>query len=220
MESYYRKQVRIASKRLRVVLNGVDVERFHRTTAASSVRRLLGSPDSVLVGTAGRFFPVKRYDDLLRVAAQVCPIHPQVRFVMLGDGPERSRLERTAQELGVSDRVFFAGWQTDLSTWLSALDVFVLTSNSEGLPLGALEAMATGLPVVTTPVGDLPEVVADGRSGFLVPVGNVKAMAQAITRLVDDDSLRCRMGAQAREDVCKRYNQRSMVENYMELYRA
>ena len=139
---------------------------------------------------------------------------------MLGDGPERSRLERTAQELGVSDRVFFAGWQTDLSTWLSALDVFVLTSNSEGLPLGALEAMAAGLPVVTTPVGDLPEVVAEGRSGFLVPVGNVEAMARAITRLVDDDSLRCRMGAQAREDVCKRYNQRSMVENYMELYRA
>lgn len=218
MEPYYREQVKVPGNRLRVVPNGVALDRFRPARDIAVLRRSLGLGDGVLIGTAGRFDPVKRYHDLLQAMARVRALRPGVRLLLIGDGPERSRLERMTAELDLTECVVFPGWQKDLTTWMSALDVFVLPSESEGLPCAVLEAMAAGVPVVATPVGDLPHVVIEGESGFLVPIGDIRALADALVRLVDDEALRQRFGRFSRESVMKRYSEQSMVDRYTEIY--
>jgi glycosyltransferase involved in cell wall biosynthesis len=116
--------------------------------------------------------------------------------------------------------VTFAGWQTDQRPWLAALDVFLLSSETEALPMAVLEAMACGIPVVTTPVGDLPVVVRSERDGLHVPVGDPVALAAAMIRLGADAPLRTAMGHSAREAVLARYDESFMVEQYQGLYAA
>jgi glycosyltransferase involved in cell wall biosynthesis len=219
MASYYRDAVGVPSARLRIIPNGVDVRRFRPGDRARE-RARLGLPAGPLFGTAGRLFPEKRQQDLLHALAAVRGRLPGAHLVFVGDGPERTRLESLAAALGQSAAVTFAGWQTDTAPWLAALDVFLLCSETEALPLAVLEAMASGVPVITTPVGDLPQVVRGGRDGMHVPVGDIEALAAAMGRLGEDRGLRDVMGSSARDFVVARYDERLMVERYQELYAA
>jgi glycosyltransferase involved in cell wall biosynthesis len=151
------------------------------------------------LGTAGRLTAQKALGDALEALARV----PDVELLVLGDGPERGALERHASRLGISDRVRFlgAGTRDDVFALFRAVDAALLTSAWENLPHTLVEALAAGTPVIATAVGGIPEVVADGENGLLVPAGSVDAIAGAIERLVRDDALRHALAAAARPSV-------------------
>ncbi|MER3407671.1 MAG: hypothetical protein C4292_02470 [Nitrososphaera sp.] len=159
--------------------------------------------------TVGRLVPLKRVDGILEAIAQI----PELGLVVVGDGPERARLECRAASLGVSERVYFAGRRSREETLslMAACDIFVLNSTHEGLPHVVLEAMALGLPVVATAVGGTPEVVKHGATGLLISTQN-GAIPAALERLARDAALRARMGRAARQWVCKHLNLEHMVE--------
>jgi glycosyltransferase involved in cell wall biosynthesis len=120
--------------------------------------------------------------------------HPETRLLIVGDGPARPQLEQLARETGIADRVIFAGFQARTRPFFELMDVLLLPSRSEGLPLAPIEAMLASRPVIATDVPGSNEVVADGETGFLVPLGRFEEMAQRAGELLDDEALRKRMG--------------------------
>jgi len=165
--------------------------------------------------SVGRLQARKRHDLVLRALARV----PEVRLVLVGEGEERTRLERLAERLGIRGRVAFAGWVGDARTELRGADVFVLASDLEGLPLSVLEAMLARLPVVATDVGSVREAVVDGETGIVVPAGDLDAVIAAIGRLAADRALRERLGAAGRVRVRERFVAEKMAAGFERLYR-
>jgi glycosyltransferase involved in cell wall biosynthesis len=141
-----------------------------------------------------------------------------MHVVIVGEGPERARLEAQAAHLGLAEQVHFVGHQQDVRPWLAAFDVCVLSSDWEGMSNAILEAMAAGLPVVATAVGGTPEVVVDGVTGFLVPPRDPQALADAILRLLRDPDLRRRMGEAGRAHVTEHFSVEQMVHKRERLY--
>jgi len=182
--------------RIDVVPNFVDTTRFDRRRWPCRRDAFVG-PEEKLVLHVSNFRPVKRVVDVVRVFARVARDVPS-RLVLVGDGPDRPAAEAEADALDVADRVVFLGKQDTVEELLACADVFLLPSESESFGLGALEAMASGTPVVATRVGGLPEVVVDGETGFLRPVGDLEGLAQAVRRLLTDGALWARMSAAAR----------------------
>jgi glycosyltransferase involved in cell wall biosynthesis len=158
--------------------------------------------------TVGRLIPLKRVDGLLEALKEL----PDLGLVVVGDGPERLRLERRARELGVSDRVYFAGQRSKKEALglMAACDLFVLNSAYEGLPHVVLEAMALGLPVVATAAGGTPEVVRDGETGVLVP-GRYGTLGASLSALARDPALRRRLGRAARQWIGERLSAENMI---------
>jgi len=158
--------------------------------------------------TVGRLVPWKRVDGLIEALREI----PELGLVIVGDGPERPRLERIVQELGISDRVYFAGQRskTETLSLMAACDFFVLNSTYEGHPHAVLEAMALGLPVVATAVGGTPEVVRDGETGVLVP-GRYGALGASLSALARDPALRRRLGRAARQWIGERLSAAHMI---------
>jgi glycosyltransferase involved in cell wall biosynthesis len=203
--------------KLEVVSNGVDVDALAGGDG-SRARAELGIPaDAPVVGTVGRLAEVKRQDLLLRAAAGLAKRWPALRVLLVGDGPERGRLEGLANELGVA--AHFAGYQSDPANYLAAMDVFALTSRSEGQPVALLEAWAAGRPVVATAVGGVPAVVADGDTGLLVPSGDAGAVAAAVGRLLADRSLAATLADRGRAAAGERYSLAGMAAGYEARYR-
>jgi N-acetyl-alpha-D-glucosaminyl L-malate synthase BshA len=164
------------------------------------------------------FRPVKRVDDVIRIFAETQKIVP-CQLVLVGDGPERSRVERLVHELDLARDVRFLGKQLHFSKVLQEADVFLLPSETESFGLAALEALSCGVPVVASRVGGLPEVVSDGENGFLLPLGDVAAMAQATARILGDDALHARMSRAARATAVGKFQREPMVGRYEEYYR-
>ena len=207
----------IPPQKLVVVPNGIPVEEFQMDNKAETRAALGISVTSLVIGTVGRLHPVKGTRHLIEAFAQ-CRTSCQLVLLVIGDGPQRAQLESLAQRLGIADRVYFLGNRTDVPRLLQAMDVFVLPSEWEGMPNAALEAMATGLPVVATAVGGTPEVVVDGVTGLLVPPRNSEALAQAIAQLLADPELRRRMGQAGRERVEQLFSVEQMVRKTEALY--
>lgn len=175
-------------------------------------RQATGGPP--VVGTLGRLVAQKGHDVLL----QALELLPRVRAVVVGEGPDRARLEQLAADLGVADRLELPGWSDDATRYLSNFDVFVFPSWDEGLPLAILEAMLAGVPIVTSDVGSIREAIVNGDSGLLVPAGDPAALAGAIRCLLDDAALRRRIVANARRAALKSFTATAMAMRYTELY--
>lgn len=206
-------------ERVRVIYNGIDLR--HRGEPG----RNLGLLDSVriprsaqIVGTVGNLYPVKGHLDLIRAARTILERRPATHLVILGRGALHDTLVAEAEALGLRDRVHLLGYREDVNEWLATMDVFAMPSLSEGLPLSLLEAMSSGVPVVVTDVGGMPEVVQDGETGFVVPPGNVGALADRISFLLGDPARAARMGVAARELVADRFQLDRMVAQYRDLY--
>jgi glycosyltransferase involved in cell wall biosynthesis len=137
---------------------------------------------------------------------------------MVGDGSERTNAEHRARCLGVTEQVSFVGKQPNIPDYLSAADILLLPSEIESFGLAALEAMACEVPVVASKVGGIPEVVSDGETGFLRPVGDIEGMADAVARLISDDELRIEMGRRARETAISQYSTDLIIPKYIEFY--
>ena len=216
---FFRDTVGVAPERLRVIPNGVDLASFQPQSNIRQVRQELEIPtDAFVVGSAGRLAPEKDLATLVRAVAEVSRRRDDLFLVFAGDGVERPALEALTSELGLTERVRFLGWRRDVSRVVSALDLFVLSSENEGLPLAVLEAMALGVPVASTPVGDLPVVVQDGVSGRLFPVGDTSALARVILEIAADGARRRALGVAGRQVVERRYDHKVMVDGYLDAY--
>lgn len=198
----------IARHRLRVVHNGIDVERFaHR-----------GADLSGYAVVVARLAPLKGIHHLLDAVPAILARCPDFRLHIAGDGPERAALEQHAERLHLRDVVQFLGTVQDVPTLLAGARLFVLPSLSEGISLTLLEAMASGLPVVTTHVGGNPEVVLDGLTGLLVPPADSPALADALTRCWTEPRLCARFADAGRRRVCEQFDVRRMVSDYEAMY--
>jgi glycosyltransferase involved in cell wall biosynthesis len=205
--------------RLRVVPNGIDLDRFGPDDGARrAIRRELGIPeDAFVVGTVGRLWPEKGHAYLIRSLAPV--LARGFHLVITGEGPERENLTAQIAGLARPETVHLTGNRRDVPKLLAALDVFVLTSKSEGLPLVIPEAMAAGLPVVATRVGGIPQVVEEGATGFMVSYGDEEALRGRLVALDGDRRLARQCGEMGRERSLDRYSSRRMVADYLALYR-
>jgi glycosyltransferase involved in cell wall biosynthesis len=205
--------------RLHVIPNGVDTERFApNPTERVAVRRELGLPeDAWIVGTVGRLSPEK--NQALLVDAMSSLLEERRWLVIVGDGPERAALEGKVMTCGPGGRfACMLGARKDVERVLAACDAFALSSRTEGLPLGLLEAMATGLPVVSTPVGGIPDVVRHGATGLLFPEGDREGLTRALIALSTDASLSRELGDAGRREVLERYSVDRMARAYGDLY--
>jgi L-malate glycosyltransferase len=167
---------------VRVVRNGVSLERFSPTTGAGhALRAQLGiAADAVVVGTVAVFRKQKRLDLWLEVANAVLKVHPQVRFLLVGDGPLRAQVEDQVRQLGLSGKVLLPGLQSDVIPYLAAMDVYFMSSDFEGVPIALLEAMSMELPPVVTDAGGIPEVIEADLSGFVLPRGDAPGLTAAL----------------------------------------
>ncbi len=193
-----------------VIGNFVDTERF-RPAAVPPAR-----PPTLIHSSS--FRPLKRIDDVVRIFARVRARLPEARLLLVGDGPARPEIEALAAELGVAQAVSFLGEQADLVPLLQQADVFVFPSETESFGLAALEAFACGVPVVASRTGGLPELIDEGVTGFLRPVGDVPALADAVLALLGDRPGWGRMSAAARE-VAERWKAAPRVAEYEAVYR-
>jgi len=205
-----------------VIRLGIELEeRVHGSDdERAATRRVLGVPDGrFLVGWIGRMTGVKRTDDVLRAFRLLRDRGVDASLCMVGDGPDFERVLALAGELGIMRDCLFPGYQEEIGRFFGAFDVFVLPSGNEGTPVTAIEALASGCPVVATRVGGVPDVVRDGEDGYLVDVGAVEDLADRLARLAGDAGLRRRMGESGRARVVPRYGVGRLIDDVDRLYR-
>lgn len=183
-----------------VIRNAIRADRFSHPdpTARDELLAMFPEPPRRIVGAAGRLSPEKGFGMLVEAARQVARVDPTAGFVLFGDGPLREELANRIAAYGLESRFLLAGFLDHLDRFIPHLDVFALSSYSEGLPNVVLEASAAGVPIVATSVGGTPEVVEDGVTGHLVPPGDSKALAGRIVDLLGDESTRLNMGSRGR----------------------
>jgi L-malate glycosyltransferase len=203
-------------ERIRVIPNFVDTRRYRRDVEPCHRATLAPEGEKILMHISN-FRPVKRVEDVVRIFARVREELP-ARLVMVGDGPERPRAQRRAEELGVLDDVVLLGKHVAVEELLACADLFLLPSESESFGLAALEAMACGTPVVASSVGGLPEVVEEGKGGRLLPVGDVDGMVGAALELLGDEEVWRQASADARAAVEGRFSSDRIVPMYEAFY--
>jgi glycosyltransferase involved in cell wall biosynthesis len=205
--------------RVRVIFNGIDLAPFRANGAdRPAVRRELGaSADDLVVLQVARLHDLKDHPTAVRALAAAARRRPDIRLVLVGEGAERTAIESLVRAEGLGDRVRLLGLRTDVARLLGGADVVLLTSISEGIPLTLIEAMAAGLPVVSTRVGGVPEVVDDGRTGLLAPPGDPAALAEHLVRLAEQPGLREALGRSGRERAAA-FSEALMHERYRQLY--
>jgi len=202
--------------RIEVIPNFVDTQRYRRGVGPCH-RASLAAPEEKILMHISNFRSVKRVEDVVAIFAGVQAALPS-RLIMVGDGPERPRAQQAAHELGVTDRVRFLGKHEAVEDLLSCADLFLLPSESESFGLAALEAMSCEVPVIATRVGGLPEVVIEGESGRLFPVGEVEAMAEAAIEILRSPELWTRMSTGARAMAVERFDSEAIIGRYEASY--
>jgi glycosyltransferase involved in cell wall biosynthesis len=211
--------LKLPRSRLEMIHNGIPlpaaVPEAERATGRARARFALGIPAGPpLLVAVGNLYPVKDHATLLRAAARL----PTASVAIAGRGDQEEPLRSLARELGLAERVHLLGLRDDVDTILTAADVFVQPSLSEGLPLAVLEAMGFGLPVVATRVGGVPEAVVDGNTGYLVPPSDPDALAAALSRVIESVDGGVSMGASGRERAAAEFSVERMTDAYEQLY--
>jgi glycosyltransferase involved in cell wall biosynthesis len=208
----------VCAHKISMIRNGIDLRTFDR--ASGVVKGELGWSDYPLIGLVGRLSMEKGVDVFLTAAARVLNHLPDAKFVVVGDGPDRAKLDGLIDELGIRGSVRMLGRRDDMPAVYASLDLMVSSSRREGLPIAILEGMASRLPLIATPVGAVPTVVSDGRTGVLVPAEAPKLLATRIIGLLRDDSLRERLGSAARQLVEDQFSAQRMTADYLGVYEA
>ena len=222
-----RAQEIVSERQIAVVPNGIDVERFSRARAGfdrAQFLRTMGLPaNCLLVGSIGELRTLKRHDDFIRAAAMIVKQVPETQFVLAGldtsaSGEVRSGLEKLVVESGLKDCFYFLGWLDEAERLMCALDVFVSASETESFGLVIAEAMAAGTAVVATETDGAKEVVEDQRTGILVPIGDVEAMASAVIDLLADSERRNAIGAYGKKMATAKFSLKRMVDEIERIY--
>ena len=213
------KSIGFPLNKIAVLINGVDCHRFGSSENRQTMRDDIGlKRDDIVIGTVGRLVPVKNQTLLLDAFSRVAERHPNTNLLIVGDGPLRKELEERSYTLGCSPRIKFLGRRSDIPDVMAAMDIFALTSHSEGMSNTILEAMSSGLPVVSTDVGGNPEVVVHRETGVLFPSNDVAALAHALETLVEHTELRRAMGLKGRARVAEQFSLQAMIQRYERLY--
>lgn len=221
--NFYREQ-KFPDERIRVVPNGIELPARTAKISESERDRLRAEqfglpPKAKIVGYIGRLASQKRIMDLLWSMVLLKDVDPNFCLVLVGEGPEREALERFARQLSVESHVKFLGHRQDTSSLLPLFDVFCLASDFEGMSNSVMEAMAAGLPIVASDIAPNRELVFDGVTGFLFPVGDRAACARAILFLFEQPARAERMGTAGRQRMATEFSVQQMVEGYAQIYR-
>jgi len=206
----------IRQSKISVIDNGIDLSVF--SGARATLAAEIGKRQRLLVGTVGRLVEQKGLVYFLQAAREVLLEFPDALFVVVGDGPDREKLERHAGELGIQQSVVFTGKYIDMPGAYASLDVFVLASIDEGMPMAVLEALASSRPVVATRVGAVPRLILPEKTGLLVEPRDVHALKTAILRLLRDPALRSELGHAGEALVRRGHSQEQMARNYLNVY--
>jgi glycosyltransferase involved in cell wall biosynthesis len=214
------RYIHVSPSRIVTISNAIQIERFESQEAAGAeLRREMGiSPDIPLFGIVGRLDPQKDHKTFLESAKLILIFEPKARFIVVGEGRLRNSLENLTMELGIDQSVSFLGMRKDIPTLMAAMDVLVLSSLYEGLPLTLLEGMAAARPIVSTAVNGVTGIVTDGETGFLVPPANPQKLADACIRLIANPGLGKRLGQAGYERAKARYSLDAMNEKIIQLY--
>jgi glycosyltransferase involved in cell wall biosynthesis len=206
-------------KQFITIYTGIDIVEFSPLIDRSIVRKDLGIDLGVkLIGTVARLSEQKAPSDFIHAAALVHESEPDIHFLWAGDGPLESESRELVRMLGLQDHFHFAGFRSDIPNVLSSFDCFVLSSHWEGFSLAVLEAMATGLPIVATRVTGADEAIVDGQNGFLVEIGDISGIAEAIKKIVGDNQLALDMGALSRKYAEDKFPFARMISELDKLY--
>jgi len=202
----------VSEDKIHLIRNGIDLRPFD--SASPSLR----NDNSPLVGLVGRLSIEKGVDIFLQAAARVLVELPSTRFVVVGEGPDRDKLESLIDELKVRQSVSMLGHRDDMPSVYASLDIMVSSSRQEGLPMAILEGMASRRPLIATRVGDVPAVVLDGRTGVLLPAGDAGLLASGILTLLRDPARRERLGTAARKLIEDEFSATRMTADYLQIY--
>ncbi len=209
----------VSTKKCVLLENGIDTLEYSRQKTLAEAKDALELPtDEFVIGAVGRLSGEKGFDVLIRSIHALVARGLDANLVIVGEGGERTNLEHLIRELDLGDRVRLAGWQADVKGYFEAMDVFVLSSLREGLPNVLLEAMALGVPVISTRVNGVPRLVQDGRNGFLVNAGDLEGLTTALAGLLKNDGLRELFRAAGRRTVDPRYSFATRMQRLKRLY--
>lgn len=216
VRKFYVDKIDISDEKAVTIYNGLAIEHCH--TNADITKKYGLCSGNRIIGTIGRLTLQKGLKYLIHSAAIALRQTPQIKLFIIGDGPEKKNLVKLVNNLGISERVIFTGFQKDVMPFLKVMEIFVLPSLFEGLPNVVLEAMAFEKPVVAINIPGVDEVVTDGETGVLVPPRSPESLADAIIELLNNEGKARRMGISGRERVEKYFNIELMVEKYENVY--
>ncbi|MEO8839452.1 MAG: TIGR03088 family PEP-CTERM/XrtA system glycosyltransferase, partial [Herbaspirillum sp.] len=222
LQQWLKHVIHVPDKKNCLINNGVDTIEFTPADDPRSKHTIPFGPNCFIIGTVGRLQAVKCHTDLIDAFALLLKSAPMknvpLRLAIIGDGPLSAVIKNKIEIAGITDKVWLPGARTDIAKIMQDFSVFVLPSLAEGTPVTILEAMATGLPIVATQVGGIPEVVLDQQTGTLVPPSNPCALATAIATYVDQPLLATLHGAAGRRRIEQKYSVDAMLRGYTELY--
>ena len=211
----------VSEQKVRTIYSGIDLSEKELTYDDQAIRRMIGFPNgAVLLGTVANLFPRKGYEVMLRALPAIVRAIPTVHYVIVGsdDHDYADRLKGLAHELKIADRVHIVGFQSPVQPFLAALDLYVHPALMEGFGIAVVEAMAMGKAVVATTTGGLPEVVAQGETGLLVPPGDVESLAATVVSLLEDRTRREQMGLCGKARAQERFSLDASVMHMEKLY--
>jgi glycosyltransferase involved in cell wall biosynthesis len=208
----------LRATRLALVYNSIDIERFAPVSEGSPERAEVLAGWSPVIGSTAMLRPEKGVDTLVEAFASLTRKAPAAGLLLVGGGPLQVRLEARIRELGLEDRVYFAGPVTDVLPWLRRMDIFVLPSLSEALSNSLLEAMSVGCPAVASQAGGNPELVRDGETGYLFQPGDAAGLAGKLQLLVQDPALRARLAAAGRAFIAQNFSRERSLGVLSDLY--
>ena len=211
----------VPEEKVMVIPYGVNLDKYNTNDDGIEKRKSIGlTKGDLVVGMVGRLVPQKAHLYLIQAAEAVVKTFPDVKFVLVGDGELHEELGEKTKELGVDKNFIFLGFRNDVDELLSTFDIFTLPSLYEGLPNVVLEAMASGLPVVATPVDGTKEAVVDNETGILVPVKDVEKLAASLVKLLKDKELAKKMGRRGRKRVEEEFSLEKQIRSFEKLYES
>jgi len=209
----------ISKDRISIISNGVDINRFHKNFDRNRIAREMKlDPDSIIIGTIGRLSEEKGHIYLIEAIKRVREVNSNIILIFVGDGQLREMLQNKTAELGLQKHVRFLGIQRDIPKILSLIDIFVLPSLSEGVPMVILEAMAAKKPIIATNVGAIPNILSHNETGIIVTPRDHNGIANAILALLKDPDKLADLGHKAYLKVNNKYSSKIMVKKYIEIY--
>ncbi len=215
-----RLQKNLPPSRLITIHNAIDPQAIKPAKTTDAIRREFNIDNNTpLIGSTGRMVPVKAYDLFLKMAQVILENRPDVRFMLVGDGPLRQSLQELSVRLKIADKVIFAGFRDDIMDVMNAFDIFVISSYHEGVPMALLEVMSLKKAIISTAVGGIVEVIEDGVSGLLVKPNSVVALAEVCIEVLNNSELKSTLEDGARTRIEEEFNIDGQSKKILELYR-